>query len=184
MQEPISNPASERAILAGIFNHGSEAFIDVDDIIDVKSFTIEENQIIYSCLKKTLETANSIDLPSLLSAASSLGFDSVFDKKIPPNHIRSITNLDIELENVRQHAVKIRKLEIARDIRHRARRVQNDIIKVTGDESVDELISSGETPFFELSSSLNDSVDEKPVALGEEIEDYILHLEENPTDML
>ncbi|MAF25444.1 hypothetical protein CL634_07710 [bacterium] len=184
MQEPISNPASERAILAGIFNYGSEAFIDVDDIVSVKSFTIEENQIIYSCLKKALETANSIDLPSLLSAASSLGFDSVFDKKISPNHIRSITNLDIELENVRQHAVKIKKLEIARDIRYRARRVQNDIIKVTGDESVDELISIGETPFFELSSSLNDSVDEKPVALGEEIEDYILHLEENPTDML
>ena len=34
MQEPISNPASERAILAGIFNYGSDAFIDVDDIVD------------------------------------------------------------------------------------------------------------------------------------------------------
>ena len=184
MQESISNPASERAILAGIFNYGSDAFIDVDDIVDVKSFTIEENQILYSCLKKVLETSTSVDLPSLLSAASSLGFESAFDKKIPPNHVRSITNLDIALENVRQHAVKIKKLEIARDIRQRARRVQNEIVNVTGDESVDELLGIGESPFFELSSLLNDSVDEKPVILGEEIENYILHLEENPSDTL
>ena len=184
MQEHISNAASERAILGGIFSYGSDAFIDVDDIVDVNSFTIEENQILYACLKKVLETSSSVDLPSLLSAASTLGFESAFDKKISTNHVRSITNLEIALENVRHHAVKIKKLEIARDIRSRAKRVQSDISNVSGEESIDELISIGETPFFELSASLNDSVDEKPTTLGEEIDDYILHLEENPTDIL
>ena len=184
MQEHISNPASERAILGGIFSYGSDAFIDVDDIIDIKSFTIEENQILYACLKKVLETSSSVDLPSVLSAASSLGFESAFDKKISTNHVRSITNLDIDLENVRHHAVKIKKLEIARDIRSRAKRVQADISDVSGDESIDELISIGETPFFELSAALNDSVDDRPVTLGEEIDEYISHLEENPCEML
>tara|TARA_R100000808_G_scaffold12451_1_gene30996 strand:+ start:2465 stop:3922 length:1458 start_codon:yes stop_codon:yes gene_type:complete len=184
MQEHISNPASERAILGGIFSYGSDAFIDVDDVIDVKSFTIEENQILYACLKKVLETSSSVDLPSVLSAASSLGFESAFDKKISTNHVRSITNLDIDLDNVRHHAIKIKKLEIARDIRSRAKRVQADISDVSGDESIDELISIGETPFFELSAALNDSVDDKPVTLGEEIDEYISHLEENPCEML
>ena len=39
MEEQISNPASERVVLSGIIKHGSEAFIDVDDIIDVSTFS-------------------------------------------------------------------------------------------------------------------------------------------------
>ena len=97
MNETIANPASERAVIAGVFNHGSDAFIDVDDIIDVKSFTLEENQIIYSCLKKVFETSNVVDLPSLLSAAESLGLESSFDNKIPSDHIRAMSNMDIAL---------------------------------------------------------------------------------------
>ena len=78
MQEPISNPASERVVIAGVMKYGTEAFIDVDDIIDTNSFVIEENQIIYACVKKALENSSSIDLPSLLSAASDLGLESAF----------------------------------------------------------------------------------------------------------
>ena len=48
MVKPINNPASERAVLSGIIQHGSDAFIDVDDIIDVQTFTLEEDQIIYT----------------------------------------------------------------------------------------------------------------------------------------
>ena len=48
MEEQISNPASESVVLSGIIKHGSEAFIDVDDIIDVSTFTLEQNQIIYA----------------------------------------------------------------------------------------------------------------------------------------
>ena len=54
MDKPINNPASERAVLSGIIQHGSDAFIDVADIIDVPTVTVEENQIIYTCLKRVL----------------------------------------------------------------------------------------------------------------------------------
>ena len=47
MKETINNPASERAVIAGLIKHGSEAFIDVDDIIDTNAFIVEENQILY-----------------------------------------------------------------------------------------------------------------------------------------
>ena len=75
MEEQISNPASERVVLSGIMKHGSEAFIDVDDIIETKDFTLEQNQIVYACIKKTLENSSTIDLPSLLSAAEDLMFN-------------------------------------------------------------------------------------------------------------
>lgn len=184
MDNEISNPASERAVIAGVFKFGSEAHVDVTDIIDISAFTIEENQILYKCMELVLQTSSKLDLPSLLSAADSLGLQSAFEKRIPPNHIRAITNFDVDLENVRHHAVKLKKLEIARDIRSRARKVISDISEVTGEETVNELISVGESPFFELSASLNNSVDDKPITLGLEVEDYITHLEENQCEML
>tara|TARA_Y100001938_G_scaffold145753_1_gene223154 strand:- start:34177 stop:35634 length:1458 start_codon:yes stop_codon:yes gene_type:complete len=184
MEEQISNPASERVVLSGIIKHGSEAFIDVDDIIDVSTFTLEQNQIIYACLKKTLENSSSIDLPSVLSAAEDLGMTDSFKDRVPPNHIQGLMNFDVQLENVRTHAKKLKKLEIARDVRLRAKRVIKDINDVTGDESVDTIISIGESPFFELSSTLNNSVEDRPITLGDEVSNYIQHLEENPCDML
>ena len=41
MTEKISNLASEKAVISGLIKHGSEAFIDVDDIIDTNAFTAE-----------------------------------------------------------------------------------------------------------------------------------------------
>ena len=61
MQEPISNPASERVVIAGVMKYGTEAFIDVDDIIDTNSLITCANQIIYSCIKKDLANSSSID---------------------------------------------------------------------------------------------------------------------------
>jgi len=184
MQESISNPASERVVIAGIMKYGEEAFIDVDDIINTNSFVLPENQIIYSCLKKALENTSTIDLPSLLSAASDLGLEKTFSEKIPDSHMAGVVNCDVQLENVRTHAVKIKKLEIARDVRLRAKRVISDINDVTGDETIDKIISVGESPFFELSATLQGSVEDKPITLGDEIGDYVEHLETNPCDML
>jgi len=184
MDEQISNPASERLVISGIIKHGSEALIDVDDVIDTNTFTLEQNQIIYACLKKTLENSSTVDLPSLLSAAEDLGMTKSFGDRIPPDHIQGLMNCDVQLENIRTHAVKLKKLEIARDVRLRAKKVISNISDVTGDETVDSIISIGESPFFELSASLNNSVEDRPISLGEEIEGYVTHLEDNPCDML
>ena len=156
--EKICSVASERAVLAGMLKHGADAFIDVDGIIDTGCFVFEENAIIYPCLKHVLENSSVADLPSVLSAAQSLNLDSAFRDKVPNNYIKALMNFDIKLENVRNHAAKLRRLQVARDIRLRARKVISDISDVTGDETIDKLISIGESPFFELSTTLNSSV--------------------------
>ena len=184
MVKPINNPASERAVLSGIIQHGSDAFIDVDDIIDVQTFTLEENQIIYTCLKRVLSKSSIVDLPSVLSAAQDLGLQEVFNEKISSDHIGALANLEVELDNVRQHAVKLKKLDVARDIRSKIRKINSDIGDVTGDESIDEILNIAEGPIFDLSAALNHSVEDKPTVLGEEVEDYVTDLEENPSDML
>ena len=45
----LSDAPAERAILAGICRYGSEAYYEVATLVNEKSFTIESNQIIYSC---------------------------------------------------------------------------------------------------------------------------------------
>ena len=184
MVKPINNPASERAVLSGIFQHGADAFIDVDDIIDTDTFTLEENQIVYACLKRVLNKSSSIDLPSVLSAAEDLGLQDFFNEKISSDHIKAIASFEVELENVRQHAIKLKKLDVARDIRTKIRKINSDIGDVTGEESIDEILNIAEGPIFDLSTALNHSVEDKPSVLGEEVEDYVTYLEENPANML
>ena len=184
MAKMINNPASERAVLSGILQHGSDAFIDVDDIVTVDTFTLEENQVIYACIKRVLTNSTTVDLPSILSAANDLGLESWFENQISSSHIGAISSFDISLENVRHHAIKLKKLEIARQVSLKAKQIISNISDITGDESVDEIINVAEAPIFELSASLNSSVEDKPSILGEEVEDYIRHLEENPSDIL
>jgi len=184
MTDQIGNSASERAVISGLIKYGSEAFIDVDDIIETNVFTLEENQILYSCLRKVFEKNSQVDFPSILSAAKDLGLDGALNDRISSDYIKVVMNSNIALGNIRNHAIKLKKLEIARDIRTRAKRVISTISDVTGEETVDQLISIGEKPFFELSSSLNNSVEDRPVTIGEDLDDYILYLEENRSEML
>ena len=177
MSKEINNPASERAVLSGLFQHGEEAFIDVDDVIDTNTFTIKDNQIIYSCLKKVLSKTPVADLPSVLSAAEDLGLTSSIDHE----HLDDITSFDIDLNNVRKHAVKLKKLSIARDIRNKVRKVVSDISDITGEETIDEIINVAESPIFDISASLNSSVEDKPIVLGEEVEEYVNFIRENPS---
>ena len=42
----------------------------------------------------------------------------------------------------------------------------------------------GESPFFELSTSLNNSVENKPKVLGEDVDGYVQYLADNQCDLL
>ena len=55
----LTDPAAERAVLSGIFNHGNSAYFDVSDIVNENTFTVDSNAIIYKCLKHILEDNKS-----------------------------------------------------------------------------------------------------------------------------
>ena len=79
----LYDPAAERAVLSGIFQYGNDIFIDVIDLLEVNSFS-PENQIVFSCLQETLENQNNdeyvkqIDDSSFLVAASKMGLHEHF----------------------------------------------------------------------------------------------------------
>ena len=51
----LCDTSAERAVLAGICKYGEDAYLDVADIVQETSFTIDSNKILYKCLKTVFE---------------------------------------------------------------------------------------------------------------------------------
>ena len=50
----LCDTAAERAVLAGICKYGEDAYLDIADIIQDTSFTVDSNKTIYQCIKNIL----------------------------------------------------------------------------------------------------------------------------------
>ena len=148
MQNILNDAAAERAVLSGLCQYGTQAFVDVDDVVTSASFVHESNQAIYKCLCKALDQSDQIDLSSILSAATELNLHETLSDKKELEYLRSIFNFPIHLENVRKHAIKIRKLEFARQIQKQVKQIYTDVAEISGDETVDEILSLADNPIF------------------------------------
>jgi replicative DNA helicase len=181
----LSDPAAERAVLAGICSYNDEAYYDVADIIQETSFTIDSNSIIFKCLKRICEsgTNNAIDIASIYSAAKELSLDHVLLKKEEAQHLKAIMDFPVSQENVRKFAAKIRKLEIARLLRQQLELAQDKILDVTGSEPISSIIGLAEDSIFNFTSLLNDT-DNSPEKIGKSLDDYIKNLETNKVDQI
>jgi replicative DNA helicase len=181
----LCDPSAERAVLAGICSYGDDAYLDIADIVQETSFTIDSNIVIYKCLKKLceLDTKTKIDIASIYSIAQELGLDHILSKKEETQHLKAIMDFPVSQENIRRFAAKIRKLEIARLLRQQLELAQNKILDVTGSEPISSIIGLAEDTIFNFTSLLNDG-DSGPEKIGSTIEEYIRDLEENKIDQV
>ena len=110
----LCDPSAERAVLAGICTYGEDAYLDVADIIQDTTFTIDSNTVIFKCLKTICEREQkpSIDIATIFSTAEELGLAHILTKKEELQHLKAVMDFPVILENVRKFAAKIRKLEI------------------------------------------------------------------------
>jgi replicative DNA helicase len=181
----LCDVASERAILAGIYKYGEDAYLDVADIIQDSTFTVDSNVIIFKCLKSLCEQNDKspIDIASIYSKAEELNLSHILSKKEEVQHLKAITDFPVSLENVRKFAAKIRKLEIARLLRDQLEKAKDKILDINGTEPVSSIIGIAEDSIFNFSSLLADA-DNNPQAIGSNIDDYIKSLEENKVDQI
>lgn len=181
----LCDPASERAILAGIAKYGEDAYLDVADILSENSFTIDSNTILYRCLKHLCENQQkpNIDIASIYSAAQELGLSHILSKKTEAQHLRAILEFPVNLENVRKFAAKIRKLEIARLLRKQLDEAGNKLLDINGSEPITSILGVAEDAIFNFSSLLNDT-DNNPIHIAKDIDGYIKSLEENKVDQI
>lgn len=178
---------SERAVLAGVFQYGAESYLDICDIVTSNTFVYETNKLIWACVEHSYKKTEvqKIDYPTLLSSAKAIGLPSDFlSKQEDKTHLRSLSNMPVIQDNVRRMAAKIRKLEIARLLGSQLELAKESIDGISGDETIDQILSKAEQPIFDFTSLLTDAGQQGVVLMGDGAEEYIQHLIDNPRDMM
>tara|TARA_R110000824_G_C15222850_1_gene677702 strand:- start:988 stop:2460 length:1473 start_codon:yes stop_codon:yes gene_type:complete len=178
----LQDLAAERAVLSGLCQYGLDTFLDVD-FLEESHFFHEINQIIYRCVSKVLSETPNVELSSMLSAANQLGLSEMLHNAEEVAFIRSLFNFPIHRENVAIHAAKLAKLKLARDVKQTLKVCEKRINAVSGDESIADIISIVETPVLDVTSMAYQSSETQPEIIGENVDDYIEHLQENPSEM-
>jgi len=181
----LADPSAERAVLSGICKYGESLYLDIADLIQESSFTIDSNKIIFSCIKNVCEKQESlsVDIAAIFSSAQELGVSHILSKKEETQHLKAILDFPANRENIPKFAAKIRKLEIARLLYDQLEKAREKLLDINGSESVSSILSIAEDTVFDFTSLINDT-DNNPVPISEGINDYIQNLIDNPIDQV
>ncbi len=178
--------AAERGILSGVIKYGYDGFVEVSDIVTNNSFTNDSNKTIWRCIEHFFNQPNAtqIDVPSIISSANTLNFGSFFEKPYELNHLKSIQNFPVKVENLRNLATKIRKLEIAHIMSEQLKESADKLSIVNGDEPIYQILGIAENPIFNFTSLIKGMGETGPKLLGHNIKKYVEYLMENPVDQV
>ena len=178
----LQDAAAERAVLAGLCQYGLDCYLDID-FITADHFNDEMNQILFNCIHKSISNNSKVELSSILSAANDLGVQEHVNSKQEISFIRSLFNFPIHKDNAGIHAAKIAKLKLARDLKKTLKTCENDLNSISGDEDIMDLISKVEEPILDATADIYQSSNKNTEIIGNDIEDYIAYLAENPCDI-
>lgn len=178
--------AAERAVVAGVALYGHDTYIDVSDIITNRTFTIGSNEIIYRCLEHIVKDHPEAkpDLPSILSAAKTLGLEKIFDDKEEQKHLRAILNTQVKPESVHRLAAKIRKLEVARRLKDQVEETGESLTRLTGEEPLSHILGLVQNPILDFTSLLTDPSEKGIVPMGQDALKYVEFLMDNPRETM
>ena len=182
----LSDPASERGLLASICVFGADAYHDVADLTSVRSFTIDSNQALWRCIEHAFEASpdTRIDVPTILSSARALALDRFFEQPSELQHLRAILNTAVHSENGRRLAARLWKLDYARQAKQRMLEGAEALERVTGNESIDRIFSLVESPLLELSAQVAGANSQGPALMGEGAKEYAQHLMDHPRELM
>ena len=179
IETSLKNVASERAVLAGLFQYGRESLIEVELLLNEDSFTLDTNKVLYKCILDALKNKETAGYTDILSSAKSLNLDEYIEKNDALKHMSGIMNTPIHIDNILEHAKKLKRLEFARKVQSELRTIYTELNKVTGDESINEILSLAEAPIQNICLSYIKEDDLSPKAIGDDIDAYIEHLQNN-----
>ena len=180
--DKLSDIGSERAILAGLLQHGIDAYLTISDFITIDSFVHHNNQLIFKCIEYVLKNDQKIDIPSLLSAASILNISDSINTKQELKYVGSLFDFPVDKDNVFSFAIQMKKFEFARKIKKITEKINKDVDKISGSESVNEIIQILENPVIDFLRE--DDGGDVPEKIGNGLQDYVKFLAENKCDII
>lgn len=178
----LSDIGGERAVLAGLLQHGTDAYLSIADFITVDSFDHHNNQILFKCVERVIKNDQKVDIPSILSAASQLNLDEAINTPQEIKYIRSLFDFPVARENVFSFGIQIKKFEFARKIKKLTGKIHKDIDNISGSESINEIIQILEDPVTDFLRE--DDGGDLPEKIGSGVKDYVEFLAENQCDII
>lgn len=176
---------AERAVLSGIYKHGTDSYLDIADILQQSTFTDTTNQALYKCISHLYDSGiEELDEASIFSKAKELGYEEVFTDPNERTYLRSIFNSSVKSENIPRFASKIRKLEIARLLYDQIGDAQSSLVKITGNESVEEILGIAEESIFDFTSLLQDPNQQQLSKITDGLKEYLAYVKENQRDII
>ncbi len=153
------NIAAERAVIAGIIQYGNKIHADVAQLLNNDCFTVSDNLMLYDISKKILQDSDTVDMPSILSTGTVMGYGDIISKREVADYIKAMFNFSINIENVKTNSVIIRKLQAIRLGQDKAKDVYYNLSKLNGTESFTEIISNIESPILNTNFGVGESED-------------------------
>lgn len=180
--EKLSDIGAERAVLAGLLQHGIDGYLTVADFITVDSFVHNNNQVLFKCIEHAIKNDYKIDVPAILSSASQLNLADSVNTNQEIKYIKSLIDFPVEKDNVFNFGIQIKKFEFARKIKKLTAKIHKDIDDVSGSESINEIIQILENPVTDFLRE--DDGGDVPEKIGEGIQTYLEFLVENKCDII
>jgi replicative DNA helicase len=177
--------AAERLVLAGVFRHGEEVYLDIADIVKPNTFTDDSNRTIWKCLQHLYEEkgAKSFDQASVQAAASELGYHHLIDRPEEIKHLASIFHTRVDRANVVTWGAKLRKLQITRYLRERLQDADVQLSDLKGTEPIEQILGLAEDAVLNF-SYLDDDEARVTHKLSNGVDEWLNHVMSNPTDMV
>ena len=177
----LEDLAAERAVISALCQHGLDAHLEID-FIQSDHFTDEMNQLVFSCVQKSIFETSKVELSSILSAANDLGVYDQINTRDEIGFIRSLFNFPILKDNIGIYASKLAKLKLARDLKKTLKACEQHLNSVTGDEDIMDVISQVEEPILDATGDIYKGSSKRPELIGEDLDDYVQYLIDNPCD--
>jgi len=182
MDEKLVDVGAERALLAGLLQHGVDGYVTVSDIISAETFGVVNNQILFKCLERVINNDQQVDIPSVLSSADQLGFLEVINTSQELKYLKSLFEFPVNKDNIFSFAIQAKKFEFARKIKKLTTKIHKDIEDISGTETINEIIQILENPVTDFLRE--DDGGDVPEKIGAGANDYIQFLGDNKCDII
>ena len=185
MEEEVCDLAAEKSIITSLFKYNKDALMEVDDIINENCFVDPFYRACYIGLSNLIEEYNDvkIDESILLQQLQEKRLVTQFGNE-ETKLLRAIRNMPMELSNVRMMGAKLAKLQIARDRRDSLILAADKLNKITGTESIGEILGIAEASVFDDNANSAYTDNRGVTQIGDGLDDYIEELLANPVSQI
>lgn len=180
----MKDHVTERHLLSSFIEHGKDSFYDTVDIVDTNCFNLPLNQILYSCFENAFQKSDTVDVPTLYASANELGLYEIIESDKNFKYIDSLFRTKIAKQNVRNLAKHLAKLKIIRTYDTTLRNTLDTLSDFTGKEDIDEIISTVESPVFDVSRQIGTIDRSTPALVYEEAKAFLEERMKDPVDCI